>query len=100
MSGQAHLKQQDFNYIIDKGTLINLETNLPVQFFSIKNVPNVISNGSNGGFANIGGMKRITTDRGRYLDMAAPGRVHHFMSFVDLLYWERYTILKEMHEIS
>ena len=30
MRGQAHMKQQDFNYIIDNGAIINLETNLPV----------------------------------------------------------------------
>jgi len=45
-------------------------------------------------------MKRVSTDRSRYLDITAPGRVHHFISLVDLMYWERYQLLKEKHEIS
>ena len=47
----------------------------------------------------VGGMKRICTDKSRYLDMTAPGRVHHFISFADLLYWERYQYLRDLHEI-
>jgi len=45
-------------------------------------------------------MKRVSEDRSRYLDMTAPGRVHHFISFADLLYWERFDKLKEKHEIQ
>ena len=45
-------------------------------------------------------MVRISTDRSRYLDMTAPGRIHHFISFCDLLYWERFELLREKHEIS
>lgn len=48
----------------------------------------------------IEGMRRISEDRSRYLDITAPGRVHHFISFADLLYWERFQILKDKHEIS
>jgi hypothetical protein len=32
--------------------------------------------------------------------MTAPGRVHHFISFCDLLYWERFELLREKHEIN
>ena len=45
-------------------------------------------------------MKRVSTDRSRYLDMTKPCRVHHFISLVDLMYWERFQLLKEKHEIS
>lgn len=46
------------------------------------------------------GMKRISMDKSRYLDMTKPGRVHHFISYADLLYWERFQLLKEKHEIA
>ena len=44
-------------------------------------------------------MRRISSDWSRYLDMTKPGRVHHFISFADLLYWERFQLIKEKHEI-
>lgn len=45
-------------------------------------------------------MKRVSMDRSRYLDLTAPGRVHHFISYIDLLYWERFQTQKDKHEIS
>lgn len=30
MKGKSYLKQQDFNYFLDNGAIINLDTNLPV----------------------------------------------------------------------
>ena len=30
MKGQSYLKQQDFNYFMDNGAIINLDTNLPI----------------------------------------------------------------------
>jgi len=88
MKGQAYLKQQDFNYFMDNGAIINLDTNLPVQFFDTENEEDTMPRGPLTG--QIEGMKRISYDRSRYLDMTAPGRVHHFISFTDLLYWERF----------
>ena len=32
--------------------------------------------------------------------MVNPGRVHHFISYADILYWERFQLLKDKHEIS
>ena len=98
MKGQSYLKQQDFNYFMDNGAIINLDTNLPVQFFDTENEADTMPKGPLTG--QIEGMKRISFDRSRYLDMTAPGRVHHFISLVDLLYWERFGLLKEKHEIS
>jgi len=45
-------------------------------------------------------MKRISSDWSRYLDITKPGRVHHFISYADLLYWERFQLNKDRHEIS
>ena len=45
-------------------------------------------------------MKRVSFDRARYLDLTHPGRIHHFISFTDLLYWERFQLLKSQHEIA
>jgi len=44
-------------------------------------------------------MRRVSSDWSRYLDMTKPGRVHHFISYADLLYWERFQIIKEKHEV-
>jgi len=83
---------------MDNGAIINLDTNLPVQFFDLENEADTMPTGplSN----QVEGMKRVSSDRSRYLDMTKPGRVHHFISLVDLMYWERFQVLKEKHEIS
>ena len=99
MRGLAYTKQQEFNYIIDHNAIINLENNMPVQFFDMENEVEAIPFGSLGNVSAVGGMKRICTDNSRYLDMTKPGRIHHFLSFTDLLYWERYQYLKDKHEI-
>ena len=88
MKGLAQLKQQDFNYFLDNGAIINLDNNLPVQFFDPENEKNTMPKGLLTG--QIEGMKRLSSDRSRYLDITAPGRIHHFISFADLLYWERF----------
>lgn len=88
MKGTSYLKQQDFNYFLDNGAIINLDTNLPVQFFDMENESDVMPKGPLTG--QVEGMKRVSMDRSRYLDLTAPGRVHHFISFIDLIYWERF----------
>ena len=67
-----------------------------MQFFDPENEKNTMPSGP---LSGIEGMKRISNDRSRYLDITAPGRVHHFISYTDLLYWERFQLLKEKHEI-
>ena len=67
-----------------------------MQFFDPENEKNTMPTGP---LSGIEGMKRISNDRSRYLDITAPGRVHHFISYTDLLYWERFQLLKEKHEI-
>lgn len=98
MQGKSYHKQSEFNFFLDKNAIINLDTNLPIQFFDTENESDTMPKGPL--YNQVEGMKRISTDRLRYLDMTRPGRVHHFISFVDLLYWERFQMLKEKHEIS
>ena len=88
MKGKTYLKQQDFNYFMDNGAIINLDTNLPVQFFDVENEADTMPKGPL--HNQVEGMKRVSTDRSRYLDITKPGRVHHFISLVDLMYWERF----------
>lgn len=45
MRGKAYNKQQDFNYFLDNGAVINLDTNLPVQFFDIENEADTMPKG-------------------------------------------------------
>jgi len=88
MKGKSLLKQQDFNYFLDNGAIINLENNLPIQCFDVENEADTMPKGPLS--QQVEGMKRVSSDRLRYLDMTKPGRVHHFISFADLLYWERF----------
>lgn len=88
LRGAGYLKQQDFNYFMDNGAIINLESNLPVQFFDMENEADTMPIGYLGELVE--GMRRISSDNSRYLDVTKPGRMHHFISFVDLLYWERF----------
>jgi hypothetical protein len=45
MRGKAHNKTQDFNYFLDNGAVMNLDTNLPVQFFDIENEADTMPKG-------------------------------------------------------
>ena len=78
----------DFNFFLDNRALVNMESNLPVQFFDLQDDTNVLPRGliTN----HVDGMRRIASDRSRYLDIVKPGRVHHFNSYSNLLYWKRY----------
>lgn len=49
--------------------------------------------------SQVEGMRRVSSDWSRYLDITKPGRVHHFISYTDLLYWERFQLIKEKHEV-
>lgn len=69
-----------------------------MQFFDTESEADVLPKGPLHG--QVEGMKRISSNWSRYLDMTKPGRVHHFISYADLLYWERYQTLKDKHEIS
>jgi len=98
MQGKHVNKQSDFNYFMDSYAIINLETNLPVQFFDTENESDVLPKGPM--HSSVAGMKRVSSDWSRYLDMTKPGRVHHFISLADLMYWERFQTNKDKHEIS
>lgn len=45
MRGKAYNKTQDFNYFLDNGAVINLDTNLPVQFFDVENESDTMPKG-------------------------------------------------------
>jgi len=45
MKGKSFLKQQDFNYYMDGYAIINLETNLPIQFFDTENEADTLPKG-------------------------------------------------------
>ena len=88
IKGDVYSREQGFNYILDNGTIINLETNLPIQFFDIESKEDTMPKGQLIGLVE--NMKRVSKDCSRYLDLTAPGRIHHFISYTDLLYWERF----------
>lgn len=75
-----------------------MENNLPVQLFDSQDDTNILPKGliTN----HVEGMRRISSDRSRYLDIVKPGRLHHFNSHSNLLYWQRYIDSKDAHEID
>ena len=85
------------NFFIENTAVLSLENNLPAQFFDLENEADSLPVGS---LPQMEGIKRISFDRQRYLDLTHPGRVQHFTSFTDLLYWERFQQLKSQHEIA
>ena len=90
--------QKQFNFCLDDGCIINLENNLPVQFFDAENEGDLVPHGP---LKNtVSGQKKISEDMMMYLDLLHPGRVQHFISLIDLLYWERYQTDKTQHELT
>ena len=77
---------------------MNLETNLPTQFFDLETEADALPRGPLN--YSIRNMRRISSDRSRYLDITRPGRIHHFISYTDMLYWERFQKIKSKHEVS
>ena len=98
LRGYGVQKRIDFNFFMDNGAIINLETNCPLQLFDMENEADTMPKGPLKNL--VPGQKRISEDRSRYLDLTAPGRIHHFISLADLLYWERYQNYKEKHELA
>lgn len=67
LSGNCTAKEKDFNFFLDKNALVNMESNLPVQFFDFQDDSNILPRGL---FTNhVDGMRRIASDRSRYLDI-------------------------------
>lgn len=84
LRGNSLRKELDFSYFLDKNTVVDMHDNLPVQFFDMIDDPliqprQVLIN-------QVEGMRRVTSDRAKYLDIIKPGRVHHFTSLTDILY--------------
>ena len=75
-----------------------MESNLPVQFFDSQDDTDVLPRGLI--TYHVEGQRRITSDRSKFLDIVKPGRVHHFNSYSNLLYWQRYEDHKDTHEID
>ena len=59
-----------------------------MQFFDVETEGDLVPHGA---LKNtVTGQKKISEDKQMYLDLMHPGRVQHFISLTDLLYWERY----------
>lgn len=84
--------------MLDHGAMINLQNNLPVQFFDIENERDWCPSLELKDY--IPGQKKVQEDKSKYLELTHPGRIQHFISYSDLLYWERYENVKDMHELS
>ena len=81
-------KASNFNMMLDHGALINLQNNLPTQFFDIENERDwcpalELRN-------HVVGQKKVQEDKSKYLELTHPGRIQHFISYSDLTYWVRY----------
>lgn len=46
------------------------------------------------------GQKKVNEDKSKYLDLLVPGRIQHFISYMDLVYWDRFQHDKVHHELS
>ena len=46
------------------------------------------------------GQKKVNEDKSKYLDLLVPGRIQHFISYMDLVYWDRFLHDKFNHELS
>jgi len=88
----------NYNLLLERGGLINLETNIPCQLFDEANQGPIIPEGEL--FGCVPNQRRVSADRLKYLDVTSPGRLHHFFSFADLLYWERFELEEKSHELS
>lgn len=88
----------NYNFCLEDGALINLEDNMPVQFFDKENETDLIPHGPMK--PTVQGQKKVSRDRQYYLDIVKPGRIQMFISLSDLTYWERFTKDKQNHELT
>ena len=84
--------------MLDHGALINLQNNLPVQFFDIENERDWCPSGELK--KNVQGQKKVQQDGKKYLELSHPGRIQHFISYTDWTYWVRYEQSRDQHELQ
>jgi hypothetical protein len=89
--------KMNFNFCLEDGCIIDLDNNVPIQFFDKETEGDLIPHGALK--STVAGQKKISEDRQAYLDLLHPGRVQLFVSTLDLIYWERYQTDKTNHEI-
>ena len=89
---------QKFNMMLDHGALINLQSNLPVQFFDIENERDWCPSGELK--KNVQGQRKVQQDGRKYLELTHPGRIQHFISYTDWTYWVRYEQSRDQHELQ
>ena len=77
-----------FNIMLDHGALVNLFNNIPIQFFDMENEGDWCPRGMLQN--HVKGQKRMQEDNAKFLELAHPGRIQHFISFLDLTYWVRF----------
>ena len=87
-----------FNMILDKGAIINLQNNLPIQFFDIENEGDWCPVGELKN--NITGQRKLQEDNTKYLELTHPGRIQHFISYSDWTYWVRFEQSRGQHELQ
>lgn len=78
----------NFNFVLEDGCIINLEDNVPIQFFDKENELDLVPRGAMK--PTVSGQKKVSRDRQYYLDILTPGRIQMFISLSDLIYWERF----------
>jgi hypothetical protein len=66
-------QQKNFNFCLEDGCIINLESNGPIQFFEKENEGDFIPRGSLKD--TVFGQKKVSEDRQSYLDLLCPGRI-------------------------
>jgi hypothetical protein len=97
LQGFALPNQPNFNYCLEDGAVINLENNLPIQFFDKENEGDLVPHGQLK--PTVFGQKKVSADQQSYLDLLVPGRIQKFISISDLIYWDRYQNDKTNHEL-
>lgn len=65
-----------------------MENNLPIQFFDIETEGDLVPHGALK--HTVPGQKKVNEDKSKYLDLLVPGRIQHFISYMDLVYWDRF----------
>jgi hypothetical protein len=89
---------KNFNFFLEDGVIINLSSNLPCQFFDKENEADLLPRGLIRD--RIAGQKKISDCRQVYLDIMRNGHLQHFISLMDLIYFERFETDRASHELA
>lgn len=89
---------KNFNFFLEDGVIVNLSSNLPCQFFDKENEADLLPRGLIRD--KIAGQKKISDCRQVYLDVMRNGHLQHFISLMDLIYFERFENDRASHELA